>query len=454
MGWLRSLLLKARVSSLVRSKLFWVVVVALTIRLAICPFTGQTYDIVAWYNAAWRTVDRGENVYQPEVWRVSGTFCYPAAWLYVISLMYFLWEKTPFYGGEIVQIEQVKPALPFIKNYWIVFLFKIPLIIADFAVGYLLYKIASEHWSGRELLVLSLWLFNPFVLIVDAWGHFDVISVLFSLLACYALTKRRYILSAVALGLGITFKMYPIILLPLLAVYAYKVAGLRGLFKYLAVVAAVLLVVNAPYLIWDYHSFFWAILSMPYTGWTAEGYWGYCIWHVVKHVTWLMRVTVAKFPFSETLALALLATTAIHLWRYPDPEPRGVYRGALAVVLAFYAVNRIMTTQYMLWFLPFLLIDVLVFGRSLLFLTIPTALVFSYFVFVESFFFRSLLTPVYQFHGTAIEHFYESWDYAAYYHSQDWEEYRAMGLTGLLFAGFCITYIYHILRGGEEAVGK
>lgn len=91
--------------------------------------------------------------------------------------------------------------------YW---LFKLPYLIFDLSVGVLLFKLFD---SKKALLAFGLWIFNPINLYATYMvGQFDIIPTSFTVLSVYLIYKKRLNWAAIALGIGIAFKLYPIFL--------------------------------------------------------------------------------------------------------------------------------------------------------------------------------------------------------------------------------------------------
>lgn len=99
---------------------------------------------------------------------------------------------------------------------------KIPYLVFDLGIASLLYKLFEK--PKNKLLALTLWIFNPINLYATyMMGQFDVIPTFFALLALYfAIKKDRYFLSALFLGLGASFKIFPILFLIPLALVSNK----------------------------------------------------------------------------------------------------------------------------------------------------------------------------------------------------------------------------------------
>lgn len=97
-------------------------------------------------------------------------------------------------------------------------LLKLPSLIADCVIAYIIYKIAykkmNKDWT---LFIVIIWLFNPMVLLDSAcWGQVDSILALALLLAAYFIEKEKYNFSAIALAFAITLKPQGIFFVPIL----------------------------------------------------------------------------------------------------------------------------------------------------------------------------------------------------------------------------------------------
>ena len=103
----------------------------------------------------------------------------------------------------------------------------------DIGIAWVLWRIVERKY---KLLVLGLWLLNPVAIFgIYMMGQFDVIPALFTLLALWALvkeSKKGIWLAAILLGVGAAFKIYPLMLLPIVAslpVSWLKKIGIIGL---------------------------------------------------------------------------------------------------------------------------------------------------------------------------------------------------------------------------------
>lgn len=94
------------------------------------------------------------------------------------------------------------------NNIYIILILKLPYIILDLSIGYLLYKIS------RSKKILYFWLFNPFsfylIYIVE---NFDILPSFLTLYSYYLLNKKTS-LAFIVFGIAISLKLYPLLLLP------------------------------------------------------------------------------------------------------------------------------------------------------------------------------------------------------------------------------------------------
>lgn len=122
---------------------------------------------------------------------------------------------------------------------------KMPIVLADLVIGYLLYRILKGR---RGLVAAALWLFN-FITIFESsiFGQFDSIVTLFLLATLYAHSHNRNKLSGFFAGLALMTKQYSLFALtPLIFVTAGRSGKPRT--EFVAVVLLIALVVSAPFI--------------------------------------------------------------------------------------------------------------------------------------------------------------------------------------------------------------
>lgn len=99
---------------------------------------------------------------------------------------------------------------------------KLPYLFFDIGIAVLLYKFFKD--PKNKFLAFTIWMFNPMNLYATyMMGQFDVIPAFLSMAALYvAIKKEKYFLASLLLGLGASFKIFPILFLIPLALFREK----------------------------------------------------------------------------------------------------------------------------------------------------------------------------------------------------------------------------------------
>lgn len=219
------------IKKLFTSKLF---LIGLLIRLLVMPFSGH-WDIrginFAVYNLPFKGIT---NVYEvarsgPVDYFVNinfgrDYFIYPP--LNYFTLGAVQWLLKPFYGGEFVSwIEGYGNNLarvlthPHVWRY--LFLMKIPYLLFDLAMLLLLPRFFTK--PSDQAKVIKYWWLNPIVIFLPyVWGQFDIIPTFFMTWGLLLGLRDRPYSAALLFGIAASYKNYPLLLLPLLAVVLGK----------------------------------------------------------------------------------------------------------------------------------------------------------------------------------------------------------------------------------------
>ncbi len=96
--------------------------------------------------------------------------------------------------------------------YW----YKLPVLLADIGVGYLLYKILKKENFSNIVIIggLLFWFFNPYFFMNYQYTNYETLPLFFLLLSYITLGKRNFT-TGLLFGLAITLKTFPIILFAL-----------------------------------------------------------------------------------------------------------------------------------------------------------------------------------------------------------------------------------------------
>jgi hypothetical protein len=196
----------------------------LLVRLGLAPFTAWTPDFAPWL-ARMQEMAHGVPLYQ------NLTFSYPPLYAYALALftgpVAFLLGfdnlSTHVFEFQRLSLDTQLIATD-IPHPLFVLAAKLPMIVADLGTGLLLAQMARELTgsSRRAELAAAAWFFNPLSIWVGSvHGQFDPIPAFLTVLALSLMWRRQWLGVGVALSLGILFKLYPVYLLPLAALFAF-----------------------------------------------------------------------------------------------------------------------------------------------------------------------------------------------------------------------------------------
>ncbi len=208
--------------------------------------------------------------------------------------------------------------------YRYLLLLKLPYMIFDFSIAYLLCKFLDKE---KIKTALFFWLFNPLNLYaVYAIGQFDIIPAFFTFLSFYLWTKKSYVYSGLSLGIGAAFKTFPLLIIPF-----FLFTSARWKDKLLWVILSVGI---------------YGVTLLPFL--SSPAFAKNVLFSGLSQRIFQMQVTVAGFNVSvflllyAGLVLAKLLKRSIPLWAL-----------ILSVFLLVFSVSRF-HPQWVIWVMPFL----------------------------------------------------------------------------------------------------
>ncbi|MCX6727060.1 MAG: hypothetical protein NTY75_04650 [Candidatus Shapirobacteria bacterium] len=289
---------------------------------------------------------------------VSDIFIYPPLTYFTLGsfqkifaftgLSYFL--ETVMSGANIYLI----PNLP-----WYLLIIKLPYLIFDFAVAFLLYKYFTN--PRHRYLAFIIWIFNPVTLYATfCMGVFDIIPVFFTVLSAFLLKKNKLALSALAIGFGIAFKMYPIFLLPFIIFKSDKwLSRIKiGIISLLPVILT-----NLPFITSSAYRY---MVFSPKS-------------QKMFYMEWMLSVAEGLFPFLLILTFLYLLSQNKFL------RPKFYCSYFMVVFLLLFSVTHF-HPQWFIWITPFLIIELLNyhFKEAWLYLGLVFIYIFIVFTFENS----------------------------------------------------------------------
>lgn len=202
---------------------FWWLVGGVLLRLILMPITLHP-DL-------WVFVSSGHFFSQEKIFNIYDYLAaYPKDSIFLKSIgdnpyEYFIYPPLVYFIFGVLHLP-LRPFInpSFIPNLWndsysiysdsslflYLFLFKLPYLFLDVILAFLLASLFQK--PSHKKYAFALWMFNPLALYATFMvGQFDLIPTLFAVLALYFAKNKKFTSSILALGVGGSFKMFPLL---------------------------------------------------------------------------------------------------------------------------------------------------------------------------------------------------------------------------------------------------
>lgn len=336
-------------------------------------------------------------------------------WITIMHSIYKFWSLFPVDHPEVITIYPGSGLYPSMNtpiyyflstpgSFLLVLMMKVFFIIFDVVTAFIVSRIVVLISGSQKLGIASfvVWLLNPYTfLIVQMWGSMDIIMVCFLMLSAYLFYKGRRDLSAIALGISIGTKLFPIVLLPVYLIHVRKMKHATSQFSNLSNNNNVNLA-SLRFITISLTTFFISLTPNLLLGPSREG-----ILKVIPDLNLMPDFSfflgpileVFGFRISITVVLFILYLTVLSLPNYGGHLSfQESLLGAILVLFAFSYWHP----QFILWIIPFMVIDAYTSRQRKLFfplfMVITFAIAISFFGFYlstcgNSFFFILNYTP-------------------------------------------------------------
>ncbi|ODV80495.1 glycosyltransferase family 50 protein [Suhomyces tanzawaensis NRRL Y-17324] len=243
---------------------------------------------------------------------------------------------------------------------------KVLFMVCDLITGWIITRLLQNiHIKGAPLssnrvsILSSLWLLNPMVITISTRGSSEsVLTVMIMASLYFLIVKKSITTSALLLGLSIHFKIYPIIYLSSIMYYLANGAHIINLpvirwinvtnLKYLIVTCLSVSALNwLMYKIYDfefmYHSYLYHLTRLDH----RHNFSIYNIALYYKSALTENTQNIENFAFIPQIMLSAVLIPLV----FAD---RDLISSLFLQTFAFVTFNKVMTSQYFLWFLIFL----------------------------------------------------------------------------------------------------
>lgn len=318
----------------------WILILGLAIRLVFVPVFTYPFDIEHW-GVILQNTESGNGLFG-----LTGYF-YTPAWGYILGFEDLIINLLPgmTYGErftDLLEIEGMVFPYQTATTTTPVFNFamKLPLILVDVLVGYLIYRLVmSECGDERKAAIgFGLWFLCPIVIYMSSvQAQFDCISALLTLLCVLLVRRNLFFIAGVIFTIASLIKFFPAFCIFLLCVYVVKATPGRLSWKnlLLSVSGAVLtaLVIFLPQILDG----------------TVMNAFSFVFGRTSEYDLMLMLRT---YPFIA-VTLVMLVVLAIFAWRMDDARRKQDF---LVLILAMLSICTIFSPgpQYWIVYLPLL----------------------------------------------------------------------------------------------------
>lgn len=225
-------------------------------------------------------------------------------------------------------------------------LIRVPASLADLGTALLVYGLLSRRRTPREAVLVALAVvWSPLLLMVSGYhGNTDPVFVMLVLASVYLLADRRLPLAAgVAIGLAVSVKLVPVVVLPWLAWTAWR-HGRRAFVRFSVGGALVFLVLWVPVLLLEYADFRDQVIlyrGIPLREWGLS--------ELFAAYGWDDGLRFVGGPGSlVVLGLASASPFVLRRGRHLDEDSLAAAGVGLALV-AFLALSPAFGMQYLTW---------------------------------------------------------------------------------------------------------
>lgn len=335
-----------------KMRLSTIIVIGVAVRLAIAPFLAHPSDVFEWYLVSQNFLngtDPATNYMVPYGYSYF-LFVFPSALAYG-----FLSHFIPTFSFSITSISpQLNPGFGVteVPGLLFNFLVKLPLILSDTLIALLIFRLVKSSLGDYNAAVTAatIWFLNPFVIwISSAWGMFDTLPALFTVLSFYLILQEKPLFSGISLVASIAMKYYALVLVFPLMMIVWKKSGKRAVYEFILSVCVTGLVLFSPLIARSLKVF--ASLTLIGSSPVATLYPGLSLWTAVTTVFPGFNQALA----SDIILVPVMIVAYVWIWKKRLANDFVTNVVTLAIPILFLLLlYRWVGENFFIWILPFL----------------------------------------------------------------------------------------------------
>jgi len=234
----------------------------------------------------------------------------------------------------------------------------------------------TSRWKFPLSQEIALGCYAALVLIFSAllpW-RYDLFPALLTLAAFYSLLKEKPCAAGVWLGLGVAAKLYPVVLLPVFGLYLYTLGRRKDFMRLMIGSISAVTFSLLPFMRIPLSTLMSFLTFHERRGLEVESL-GAGVLMIAHHYGWTNAKIVTNYGACNLssasapalihslplIFIILLSVTLVGSWRAfrqditrcGHIEPETLARFTMAALLAFIAANKVFSTSYVIWLLPF-----------------------------------------------------------------------------------------------------
>ena len=196
-----------------RKILIIIVLIGLAVRLALIPLLTYEYDIYHW-GVIIENINSGNNLYDLTGYFYTPTWGYIMGSISAFSDIFLNVDTMGMTFTDLLPIEDLEYRFHIATISTIPFnlMMKVPFVICDILVGYILYKLIFKYTDSKRKATygFGLWFLCPIVIYMSSVQvMFDTISALLLLLTIIMLSKDKCFLAGALFSTVVLLKFFP-----------------------------------------------------------------------------------------------------------------------------------------------------------------------------------------------------------------------------------------------------